>query len=43
MGDHTAHLLGGAEGRGVLVRRPMFIRIEPDGVRMSDGPFNPPR
>ncbi|WP_295652610.1 FAD-dependent oxidoreductase, partial [uncultured Dietzia sp.] len=26
-----------AEARGVLVRHPMFTRIEPDGVRMPDG------
>lgn len=26
-----------AEERGVLVRHPMFTRIEPDGVRMPDG------
>lgn len=28
-----------AEARGVLVRHPMFTRIEPDGVRMPDGTF----
>lgn len=26
-----------ADARGVLVRHPMFTRIEPDGVRMPDG------
>ncbi|WP_345750666.1 NAD(P)-binding domain-containing protein [Microbacterium rhizophilus] len=28
-----------ARDRGVLVRRPMFTRIEPDGVREADGSF----
>ena len=28
-----------ADARGVLVRHPMFTRIEPDGVRMPDGSF----
>ncbi len=30
-----------ARDRGVLVRRPMFARIEPDGVREADGSFTP--
>lgn len=30
-----------AEERGVLVRHPMFTRIEPDGVRMPDGRLEP--
>jgi cation diffusion facilitator CzcD-associated flavoprotein CzcO len=30
-----------ARDRGVLVRRPMFTRIEPDGVREADGSFTP--
>ncbi|EYT64258.1 pyridine nucleotide-disulfide oxidoreductase [Dietzia sp. UCD-THP] len=30
-----------AEARGALVRRPMFTRIEPDGVRMPDGRLEP--
>lgn len=30
-----------AEARGVLVRHPMFTRIEPGGVRMPDGRFEP--
>lgn len=30
-----------AEDRGVLVRRPMFTAIEPDGVREADGSFTP--
>lgn len=30
-----------ARDRGVLVRRPMFTRIEPDGVREADGTFTP--
>jgi cation diffusion facilitator CzcD-associated flavoprotein CzcO len=32
--------LGGFE-RGVLVARPMFTSIEPDGVRFADGSFEP--
>ncbi|WP_127573722.1 FAD-dependent oxidoreductase [Georgenia faecalis] len=31
--------LRAAAARGVLVRHPMFTRIEPDGVRMADGSF----
>lgn len=30
-----------ARDRGALVRRPMFTRIEPDGVREADGAFTP--
>jgi hypothetical protein len=30
-----------AERRGAYDRRPMFERIEPDGVRWSDGTFEP--
>ncbi len=30
-----------AERRGAYVRRPMFERIEPDGVRWADGTFEP--
>lgn len=30
-----------AAARGVLVRHPMFTRIEEDGVRMPDGSFEP--
>ncbi|OCG74196.1 NAD(P)-binding domain-containing protein [Microbacterium sediminis] len=30
-----------ARDRGALVRRPMFTRIEPDGVREADGTFTP--
>lgn len=30
-----------AQARGVLVRNPMFARIEADGVRMPDGTFQP--
>jgi cation diffusion facilitator CzcD-associated flavoprotein CzcO len=30
-----------ARDRGVLVRRPMFTRIEPDGVREPDGSLTP--
>lgn len=30
-----------ARDRGALVRRPMFTRIEPDGVREPDGTFTP--
>ncbi len=32
--------LAGAE-RGVLVARPMFTSVEPDGVRFADGSFEP--
>jgi len=30
-----------ARDRGALVRRPMFTKIEPDGVREADGSFTP--
>ncbi|PFG39654.1 pyridine nucleotide-disulfide oxidoreductase [Georgenia soli] len=33
--------LRAAAERGVLDRHPMFTRIEPDGVRMADGSFQP--
>ncbi|WP_243855165.1 NAD(P)-binding domain-containing protein [Diaminobutyricimonas sp. TR449] len=33
--------LRAAAARGVLERHPMFTRIEPDGVRMADGSFQP--
>jgi len=33
--------LQAAAARGVLERHPMFTRIEPDGVRMADGSFQP--
>ncbi|GAA4429194.1 NAD(P)-binding domain-containing protein [Georgenia halophila] len=33
--------LRAAESRGALERHPMFTRIEPDGVRMADGSFQP--
>ncbi|GAA1466856.1 NAD(P)-binding domain-containing protein [Microbacterium thalassium] len=37
---HTSYTRA-AEDRGVLVRRPMFTAIEPDGVREADGSFTP--
>ncbi|MEE6272083.1 NAD(P)-binding domain-containing protein [Georgenia sp. MJ206] len=33
--------LRAARERGALERHPMFTRIEPDGVRMADGSFQP--
>ncbi|MDL5353154.1 NAD(P)/FAD-dependent oxidoreductase [Microbacterium sp. zg-YB36] len=36
----TAYALA-AQRRGALVRRPMFTRIEPAGVREADGTFTP--
>ncbi|SDQ22051.1 NAD(P)-binding domain-containing protein [Microbacterium sp. cf332] len=36
-GLHRNRWADSAERRGVLVRHPMFERIEPEGVRMSDG------
>ncbi|MCD1268665.1 NAD(P)-binding domain-containing protein [Microbacterium sp. MEC084] len=30
-----------AQARGALVRRPMFTRLEPEGVREADGSFTP--
>ncbi len=36
----TPYALAAAE-RGALVRHPMFTAIEPDGVRMADGSFQP--
>ena len=40
-GMHRAPWIERAEARGVLVRQPMFERIEPEGVRMPDGAFEP--
>ncbi|RLK47485.1 FAD-dependent oxidoreductase [Microbacterium telephonicum] len=36
-GQHWTPWARAAQQRGVLVRHPMFTRIEPDGVRMPDG------
>lgn len=36
-GMYRAPWIERADERGVLVRHPMFTRIEPDGVRMPDG------
>ncbi len=36
-GQHRTAWSESARARGVLVRHPMFARIEPDGVRMPDG------
>jgi cation diffusion facilitator CzcD-associated flavoprotein CzcO len=36
----TPYALAAAE-RGALVRHPMFTAIEPDGIRMADGSFQP--
>lgn len=36
-GQHRTAWSESARARGVLVRHPMFTRIEPDGVRMPDG------
>ena len=40
-GMYRAPWIERADARGVLVRHPMFIRIEPDGVRMPDGTLEP--
>ncbi|KAA0917072.1 FAD-dependent oxidoreductase [Dietzia sp. ANT_WB102] len=40
-GNYRAPWIERADERGVLVRHPMFTRIEPDGVRMPDGRLEP--
>lgn len=40
-GQHWTPWARAAEARGVLVRHPMFTRIEEHGVRMPDGSFEP--
>lgn len=40
-GMHRGPWVERAEARGVLVRHPMFTRVEPDGVRMPDGRLEP--
>ena len=40
-GMHRSSWVREAETRGVLVRHPMFTAVEPDGVRMPDGSFEP--
>lgn len=40
-GMHWTPWARDAERRGVLVRHPMFASIEPQGVRMPDGTFEP--
>ncbi|HAY87544.1 MAG TPA: pyridine nucleotide-disulfide oxidoreductase, partial [Micrococcus luteus] len=40
-GMHRSSWVREAETRGVLVRHPMFMAVEPDGVRMPDGSFEP--
>lgn len=40
-GMHRTPWIERAEARGVLVRHPMFTRIEPTGVRMPDGTLEP--
>lgn len=40
-GMHRTPWIERADARGVLVRHPMFERIEPRGVRMPDGSFEP--
>ncbi|MGI9586995.1 MAG: FAD-dependent oxidoreductase [Dietzia maris] len=40
-GMYRAPWIERADERGVLVRHPMFTRIEPDGVRMPDGRHEP--
>jgi len=40
-GQHWTPWARGADERGVLVRHPMFVRIEEHGVRMPDGTFEP--
>ncbi|MDD7929144.1 NAD(P)-binding domain-containing protein [Microbacterium sp. NM3R9] len=40
-GLHWNRWAQAAHNRGVLVRHPMFERIEPGGVRMPDGSFEP--
>jgi len=40
-GQHRTAWSEAARARGVLVRHPMFTAIEPGGVRMPDGSFEP--
>jgi cation diffusion facilitator CzcD-associated flavoprotein CzcO len=40
-GMHWSPWARAAQARGVLVRHPMFTAIEPEGVRMPDGSFEP--
>lgn len=40
-GQHRTAWSEAARARGVLVRHPMFTAIEPNGVRMPDGSFEP--
>lgn len=40
-GMHRTPWIERADARGVLVRHPMFTHIEPNGVRMPDGSFEP--
>ncbi|KZE91805.1 putative oxidoreductase CzcO [Microbacterium sp. TNHR37B] len=40
-GQHWTPWADAARDRGVLVRHPMFVSIEQDGVRMPDGSFEP--
>ena len=40
-GMHRTPWIDRADARGVLVRHPLFERIEPGGVRMPDGSFEP--
>ncbi len=40
-GQHWTPWAEAARERGALVRHPMFTRIEPHGVRMPDGTFEP--
>lgn len=40
-GQHRTAWSEAARERGVLVRHPMFIAIEPEGVRMPDGSLEP--
>lgn len=40
-GQHWTPWARAADARGVLVRHPMFTRIERGGVRMPDGSFEP--
>lgn len=40
-GQHWTPWARAAQERGVLVRHPMFTAIEPGGVRMPDGSFEP--
>lgn len=40
-GQHRTAWSEAARERGVLVRHPMFTAIEPNGVRMPDGSFEP--